>query len=72
MAARWAVGLVLAADVLNLLLRPLLVLVLQALQVVLLQVELPGQQRRLLVLLQLVLCQDRAGSDRGDLSPPET
>jgi hypothetical protein len=51
---------------LNLLLWPLVVLVLLVLQVVLLQVDLPGQEGCLLILLQLVLCwvgQGQQGSE---------
>ena len=44
-------GPVLVADILDLLLRPLLLLDLLVLKVVLLQVDLPGQEGRLLVLL---------------------
>lgn len=55
------------ANILDLLLRPLLLLVLLVLQVVLLQVDLPGQERGLLILLQLVLC---VGRTREWLRPP--
>lgn len=55
---------VLLTDVMDLLFWPLFVLVLLVLQIVLLQVELPGQESRLLVLLQFVLCrQDRVSKD---------
>lgn len=60
----WLSASVLLTDILDLLLWPLFVLVLLVLQVVLLQVDLPGQEGCLLILLQLVLWrQERVNKD---------